>query len=443
MPFLFFKLPLYLKGLSGLFFCMVLLCSCSRAESSCEPPSYPDLDYSGLPDYCIDNVREQVETLCKVSPTHSADMLYFTDTHYKHNSLDSPRILSFISHHGLTRLIVWGGDAITAYGDIPSEWEKHQRDFLGSVSPTCNYYMVRGNHEFTAKEKETGKGITYTQLQTASLLETQSAPDVVRPSNDSEACYYYFDDTKRKLRYCVFDTTDSIVSPSLPWCTVARTSRKQLEWMDRNALHNVPNGYHLVIVTHIGIAPETYVPHDTFEPLLQLVQNAGAPVLMVISGHRHQDFQTYRHGVLHVLTGSDALYPDLQNSPFLHDVKRSKKTSSAPLMDLFYFAEDRKTIHAMRIGAGYSRTFHLEPLCLSLASTHRLPSTTSLGSGPDVAWTAYDATGYECVDESWDPPSTVMEITSEGLLRPLQTGEAVLMATNECGQKEFFSVLIR
>ncbi len=302
--------------------------------------------------------------------------------------------------------------------------------------------MVRGNHEFTAKDKTTGAGMTYTQPQTPSLLKAYSEPDIMRPVNDPEACYYYFDDPESRLRYCVFDTTDSIASPTLPWTTLTHVSQKQLDWMDQFALHNVPFGYQLVIISHIGIIPETYVPHSPYEKLEQLIQHAGAPVLMVIAGHRHQDYQTYKQGVLHLLTSSDALYPDIRNSPFLHGITRSRNTSSAPLMDLISFSADRLTIYAMRIGAGYSRTFHLDAIHLGLSATLPFPYLSSFGCNEDVTWTAYDATGYECIDGVWDPPCTILSVTADGRLQPLQTGEAVLMATNNQGQKEFFSVVI-
>ena len=413
---------------------MLPLCSCKDEVEDQE---------NVIPDYCIDNVQKQIDALRYLTGNGVSDMLYITDTHYADNSLDSPHILSYLARNGLVRRFIWGGDAISSYGDITTEWEDHQRDFLGSVVPYGRYYMVRGNHEFTSRDKTDGNGTTYTQPQTATMLYSHSEPDVVRPADDPEACYYYFDDPECRLRYCVFDTTDSIVSPSSPWSTLAHTSQRQLDWMDRNALHNVPDGYQLVIVTHIGIIPETYVPHAPFDRLEQLVEGAGAPVLMVVSGHRHQDFQTYSHGILHVLTGSDALYPDLQNSPFLHNVGRRRGTSSAPLMDLFSFADDRKTVHAIRIGAGFSRTFHLEALSLDVSEVLPLPETTSFSTDDAITWTSYDATGYSCIDASWDPPRTVLDVASDGSLHPLREGEAVLMASNSKGQKEFFNVIVR
>lgn len=423
----------------SLFVLLLSLC-CSCQDNDAESLAYIE---SGVPSYCVKNVREQVERLQQLSQTGVADMLYITDTHYADNTLDSPGILSFFAHKGLTRRVVWGGDAISAYGEIQTEWDHHQRDFLGSVAPYVSYYMVRGNHEYTAIDKTQNRSSTYPQLQTASLLRAHLETDVVRPADDPEACYYYFDDPEQHLRYCVFDTTDSIDSSSKYWNTLPHTSQRQLDWMDHHALHNVPMGFSLVIVTHIGITPETYAPHAPFEPLLQLVQHAGAPVLMVLSGHRHQDFQTYRQGILHVLTGPDALYPDLHNSPFLHDIVRKSKTSTAPLMDLFSFSDDRKTIHALRVGAGYSRTFHLDALSLSLTSRQPLPQLTSFDSGQKVSWTAYDATGYDCIDDVWEPPCTILRITPDGSLQPLQLGEAVLMATSHDGRREFFNVKVR
>lgn len=407
-----------------------------------DPAPVPEPDYAGVPDYCLANVREQVAALRRVSPTGVADMLFITDTHYQHNSLASPGILSCLVRGGLTSHVVWGGDAITAYGDIPAEWSCHQRDFLGAVAPYGRYYMVRGNHEFTAKDEQTGQGLTYTQQQTATLLAEHTEPDVVRPAHDPESCYYYFDHPGQQLRYCVFDTTDSIASPSLPWCTLTHVSQRQLDWMDRHALHDVPAGYQLVVITHIGVTPQTYWQHDCYAPLRQLLLRAGAPVLVVLSGHMHQDFQTYDEGILHVLTGPDALYQDLNRSPFLHDVRRQPGHPDAPLMDLMTFSADRRMLYALRIGAGFSRAFHLDAVRLSGAGVQPLPELTWLDPADVVTWRAYDATGYSIVDARWDPPCSVLHVTADGLLQPLCVGPAVLMAMDSEGRKEFFSVII-
>lgn len=412
-------------------------------DSVDETPIWPEIDYAQIPAFSLADVQEQVTALRRVSATGSADMVFITDTHYRHNSLVSPAILSCLVHNGLVRRVVWGGDAITAYADIPTEWADHQRDFLGAVIPYCRYYMVRGNHEFTTKDKQTGEGHSYTQQQTAMLLSQHVEPDVIRPTDDPEACYYYFDDAQQQLRYCVFDTTDSIVSPTLPWSTVTHTSLRQLDWMKRHALHGVPTGYQLVVITHIGVIPQTFALHGPYEPLRQLLLQADAPVLMVISGHLHQDFQTYDQGILHVLTGSDATYSDLSRSPFLHHVTRQKNDSSAPLLDLISFSSDRRIIYALRIGAGYSRTFHLDALHLNGSCTSPLPQLTMLDIADTVIWSAYDAEGYQIVDGPWDPPCTVVHVSADGRLCPLKTGSAVLMASDREGRKEFYNVIIQ
>ena len=409
-----------------------------------QPATEPQLmyDYTGVPDYCLAQVQRQVRALHQVSATGTADMVFITDTHYQHNSLVSPSILSCLVRNGLTQQVVWGGDAITAYGDIPSEWACHQRDFLDAVAPYAHYYMVRGNHEFTAKDEQTGVGQTYTQQQTASLLSEHTEPDVVRPADDPEACYYYFDNPEQRIRYCVFDTTDSIVSPSLPWCTLTHTSQRQLDWMNHHALHGVPAGYQLVVITHIGVIEQTFSQPGAFEPLHQLLLKAEAPVLMVISGHMHQDFQTYDQDILHVLTGPDALYQDLARSPFMHDVKRQPNHLSAPLLDLVSISADRRTVYLLRIGAGYSRAFHLDAVHLGKSGLQSLPELTWLNPAEVVSWTAYDATGYRMVDGTWDPPCTMLQVTDDQRLLPLRAGSAVLMATDGTGRKEFFNIII-
>lgn len=393
-----------------------------------------------VPAYCLDHVHRQEDELRRLSPSGAAEFVFITDTHYAHNTLASPPILAYLLRRGFVRRVVWGGDALTAAADIPSEWADHQRVFLSAVVPHGGYYMVRGNHEHTTRDELTGLGLTYTQLQTAALLRQHSEPDVIRPDDDPEACYYYFDDPAQRLRYCVFDATDSIASPSLPWATVPHVSQRQLAWMDSHALHHVPEGYQLVVFSHIGLLPQTFAHHGPYEPLRQLLLRAGAPVLLVLSGHLHQDFQTYDHGQLHVLTGADALYQEYSRSPFLHDARRQRRQPSAPLFDLVALSADRRMVHLVRIGAGFSRSFHLEPIHLRLTERMPLPEPAALDAAQIVSWTTYDAAGYTAQDAAWDPPTTILRVAPDAHLFPLRPGSAVLMATDREGRREFFCV---
>lgn len=429
----------WLRGLwSVSLTCLSLLTSCDDdADEQLLGP-----DYGLVAPYCRSHVGERLGVLRRVASSGQADMLFITDTHYSDNELASPGILRYLTRQGVVRRVVWGGDAITAYGDVAEEWRLHERDFCKAVAPAVPFYAVRGNHEFTAKDELRGTGLTYSQARTATLLSQQIAADAVRPSDDPEACYYYVDDAERRLRYCVFDTTDSIASTSEPWATVLHTSQRQLDWMDRHALHNVPEGWDLVVITHVGVAAETYGQHAPLEPLRQLLAGAGARVLMVVSGHRHQDFQTYDQGMLHVLTGADAYYElDLRNSPFMHKAMRRRRHYTAQLMDLFVVSPDHRTIHAIRIGAGGCRTFHLDTLFLPPLSMLDLPPLTALDTTAAVQWTAYDATGYACPDAPWDPPSTRLGILPSSRMLPIRPGTAVLMATDRHGDREFYQVV--
>ncbi len=398
-------------------------------------------DYSYVRKYYVKHLYERSQQLYEISEGRGADFLYITDTHLTDNDLESPAMLRFLLAHGLADKVIWGGDAITAFGDIEEQWKRHQQLFADALQPLGRYYMVRGNHEFTAMSPDEQGGQTYGPLRTAQLLCHDVPSDVVRPTDDPTACYYYFDDTQRRLRFCVFDTTDSITSLSQPWSTVERISDQQLDWMDAHALHNVPAGYGLIIVTHIGIIEPTYRVPGPFSELHQRLLEADAPVLMVVSGHMHQDFQTYDHGTLHLLTGSDATYKEFGYSPFLHQEKRRRHSESAQLFDCFTISPDHRMIDAIRIGAGYNRTFHLDTLQVSLVSRRKL-STTRLLPSDVVAWSCYDAQGYACLDDAWQPPSTRIYTTADGTILPLHTGDAVVMATDRKGHKEFFPVTV-
>lgn len=413
--------------------------------TSCEDEFRPDdgLDYANIAQHYVFPVYKQTQYIREISATGKADFVFITDTHLADNSTYSPYILRFLVHNGFADRVIWGGDAISAYGDIETEWREHQRLFLSAVRHGGHYYMVRGNHEFTSKVESTGQGVTYDDRQTTNLLLEHTEADVVRSSDDPMANYYYVDDASAKLRYCIFDTTDSVSSTTEAWATFVHTRQQQLEWMDKHALHNVPQGYSLIIFTHIGVIQETFHGQEPLEPIHQLIQQAEAPVLMVISGHMHQDFQTYDNGVLHILTGSDATYPEYNDSPFLHDILRSRYHVSAQLLDCFCISTDRRLIDAVRIGAGYNRSFHIEPMIISLSDTrHQCATPARIDPDKIIRWTCYDATGYQCIKGRWDPPSTIAQVSSTGRIQPLREGNAVVMATARDGSKEFFPIQI-
>ena len=413
---------------------------------SCSEDGFvPDdgLDYTFIDKAFIYPLYSTAKHIRETNTTGKADFLYLTDTHFSDNNLCSPDLLHFLVQNGYSDRVFWGGDAISAYGNIAYEWKEHQEHFLQAVEPYGRYYQIRGNHEFTSMDPTTRRGITFDALQTAQWLRAHTEHDMVRPTDDPESCYYYVDDAEHHLRFCIFDTTDSIASNTAPWATVIHTSQRQLHWMEVNALHGVPTGYDLIVMTHIGVLPETYQYQEPLEPLHQLLLRSEAPVLMVLSGHMHQDFQTYENGILHVLTGSDANYPEYANSPFLHTYQRSANRVFSQLIDCFCISPDHRTIQALRLGAGYSRTFHLDTLRLSLSES------TTLTMQPEhitvdqlSAWYSYDASGYRCIDAPWQPTNETVAISEKGVVHPLRPGHAVLMAVDHTGNKEFFPITI-
>ena len=415
---------------------------------SCQDPVFDPNDglaYRYIARPYIYDLHQKTQRLSHISNNSGADFIFITDTHLADNDLDSPFILQFLVDNGFTRRVVWGGDAITAYGDIEQEWKHHQRLFLDAVRPKASYLMVRGNHEFSTKDESTGLGMTFTPLHTARLFREHYEPQIIRPTDDVEACYYYLDDTSQRLRYCVFDTTDSISSVNDGWGTIVHISERQLQWMDDNALHNVPEGYSLVVFTHIGIVPETFYQAPILEPLYRILHEAEAPILMVISGHMHQDFQTYSDGVLHVLTGSDATYGEYSHSPFLHNFSRQRNRASSQLLDCVCLSADRRMVDMVRIGAGYDRTFHLDRQMVSLSgANHSLRLKTERLDAADVErWICYNAEGYECPpNKSWDPPSDIITVDNQGTINPLREGQAVVMAISRKGDKEFFTIQV-
>lgn len=390
----------------------------------------------------------------------SSSFIFVTDTHVKANQMQSPYLIKRIIEQTKINKVIWGGDAICAYGknaEIETSWQK--QTLLDSVvADICFVYKIRGNHDFTIKENDNSdKGITYSQLKTAQLLLAGHPKSVVLNSSDPSACYYYFDDTKSHLRFIAFDTTDSIKGEDVAWGTVYGVHDKQLQWIADSAIATTPKGYDIIFLSHVPFMDTFGAWHGVYNNVREVVdaisrKSAGrvgevnydfrklknSNVLMCLSGHNHQDRQTYRNGSVHIVTACDAAYNDYKADPFVKDMSgRTKGTVNEQCFDCILINRKRKLISVYRVGVGGDRFFHTKTVKCKVGKSKHLK--TSLISS--VEWHSYNASG-NLYDGKWTLFNDVVNVGDNGNVICKKKGEAVVLALDEGGNKEFFNLIV-
>ena len=402
------------------------------------------------------------ETVTKINSCEKgvASFVFITDTHAKTNRMQAPRLIYHILEHTNIENVIWGGDAIEAYGtaaEIEEQWQKHDL-FDSLISQKGHLYKLRGNHDFTVKEKESDKGVTYSQIKTAQMLLKGHPPNIVLNSSDPGACYYYFDDKSNHLRYIVFDTTDSIKSEDVAWGTIIGVHDRQLQWIVDSAISTIPPSYDFVFLSHIPFADARGSMLPSLKNVCEVVDavskkaigKAGnvnydftklkkTSVLMCLSGHKHQDTQTYRNGTVYMVTACDAAYSDFKLDPFVRDLSgRTRGTAKEQCFDCVVINRKKKLISVYRVGIGGDRFFHIKPI-ESKVGEHLHLKTLHKGS---IEWHSYNASGNQ-FNKKWTLLNDVVSIDNKGTVICIKPGEAVALAMDKDGNKEFYNIIVK
>ena len=418
------------------------------------------LEDDEVPSFFINVLDEKVKQI-NSERTSSESFIFITDTHVAANSLGSLQLIKYIIENTRISKVIWGGDAICAYGkdsDIEAQWKK-QVLFDSLVSTVGQLYKLRGNHDFTIKESSSSnKGVTYSQQKTAQLLFENHPDDIVRNEADPGACYYCFDDKTHHVRFVAFDTTDSVKGENVAWGTVYGVHDVQLRWIADSAIATTPKGYGLIFLSHVPFTDTTGARHEVLSNVRELVDAAALKtsgksgsvnydftklkdvnVLMCLSGHNHQDMQTFRNGVVHMVTASDAAYNDYKADPFVKDLSgRKKGTINELCFDCVTINKKKRVIKTYRIGIGGDRVFHTKPISCKIGKRKRL-NTSFHGN---VEWYSYNASGNK-YDGKWTLFDDVVSVDSQGYVTCWKSGEAVVLAIDEKGNKEFYNIIVK
>lgn len=289
-----------------------------------------------IPLYYHKQLSNKIES---IKTNKGCSFVFITDTHVSANVMLSPYLIREIVRATPVKNVIWGGDAIVAFGtnsSIDTQWKR--QSLLDSLLLGIGHlYKIRGNHDYTIRESRVSDlGITYSQPKTAQLLFENHPDGIVRNRKDLGGCYYYFDDKSARVRFVVFDTTDSVHGENIAWGTAYGVHDVQMKWIADSAIATTPKGYGLIFFSHVPFTDTTGARHMVLSNVKEIVDAAASQssgrvgtvkydftklddvkVLMCLSGHNHQDMQTFRKGVVHMVTACDAAYDDYMTDPFV------------------------------------------------------------------------------------------------------------------------------
>ncbi|MBQ0031594.1 MAG: metallophosphoesterase [bacterium] len=413
----------------------------------------------GVPSYYGDYLAKIAARVGSLAKTCADGFWFITDLHVSANGLKSGPLLTRLVRTTPLRKVLSGGDLPGAFGGGGAKdkatlgraidvWRNVYVRPIEAAGGTV--YTAKGNHDFTVRSSmKEEAGITYSGREAKRILtEGNERRGVVTNPNDPEACYYYVDNPSSKIRIIVADTTDSVMSARSYWAVESGMHEMQLKWLEIQAFGTIPEGWLAVVMHHIPVTGIVGSDGDvkTFAAFRKLLNKYSKKVILDLTGHHHCEMQTSQNGIWHVTNPCEAGYRDYINrsKPWCPNLPtKDAGTIYEQTFDAVQIDTERLLIHFTRVGGGGNRTLHCRPVKLSVGETHHFSSSLP----GKVSWGCYDA---DRVDNKPDPSNRWMQlaiyhndvakISSNGILKTFKSGESVVVALAENGDKEMIPV---
>ncbi len=220
---------------------------------------------------------------------------WITDIHWEPdlNARRSPAMIRYLSSKIGVDKILNGGDTGNS-SVICSNAISRLRNAIGSNK----VYSVNGNHEINdASRYEKPFERVHKALRT-------HCNDIVY--GDKNKSYYYFDNTKSKVRYIGLSTFGLFVNNKYE----SAYTEEQLQWFKKQALNNIDTEWTIIIFTHALYAVnspsnEIYSLSQPFIDAIDQYQGRGK-IACVLMGHSHIDrIHIGKSGVPYILSQCD------------------------------------------------------------------------------------------------------------------------------------------
>lgn len=365
--------------------------------------------------------------------------IFFTDTHFPDSDMDQPALFEpFCRNEGVSR-VIWGGDAISRYASPDSAWAQ-QMAVEEQISQFASVYNVRGNHDFSRRLRpgETA-GCTLSQEETAKRMKAIRPADAVTNDADPGACYYYFDDSKARVRFLVLDTNDRIDDENAPMGAAYQIGSVQTEWVCAQAIGTAPEGWSLIIFSHVPMwwmSQKSNYPVP-FQRIREAAKDRNLPILAWIAGHIHRDSQLAQDGQWEIT--SFCYTPTFPRVMMFDTEKSEREGENRPCFDVVTLAKGHRILRFHRVGAGHSRVFHLDEKEIRTGESCKLhPSLKQIDR-----WECLDAYGKYLSQETWSYSCQSASFDARTRkVTGVAPGEAMVVAISPEGVRESFLVRV-
>lgn len=226
-------------------FANLLLFSACTANVGINEVSESDLPIvsDSVPEYFKEQLAEKEllinNAITKSMGNYSA-FVFFTDAHWGDNQKNSPLLINHIIKNTHINDVIFGGDVVTTYFNIPNDAIILGDDFRRAFDKlNCNKYFLFGNHDDNSDHYSENPARQLTEKQVYGYLQYGM-------SKCSYEGYYnfFFDREECKTRFICLDT-GRYYYPELRG-NIIKTARFLI-----NTLNSVKDGWRIVVVSHL------------------------------------------------------------------------------------------------------------------------------------------------------------------------------------------------
>ena len=396
----------------------------------------------------IDNRIKEINKFNLSASSISDSFIFLTDTHYTAgNQGATPFYINKIFRKTLCRKLIFGGDA---NGDRTGQednminslythlkWMNDFKRFSDSV------YQLRGNHDWTDFRnldwgQDAVKNIFMSNLPTNAVV-----------NNQTNGCYYYFDEPRCKTRYLCWDTSENGDG----------ISEEQLSWFYNNALKTLWDGWYIVFMSHVpsckicegNDAEEVGYNKNPLRYLIEVIngrkninmngialnfENVKYKVNAHIFGHIHRQVQTIINGVAYIGVGCNVFEYSMKESMMSEGYNSSYDGWHNGSFDVIQLDNTNNLIKATSIGRGNVRVFHLLPKTLSIGDTLQMDKADG-----DIFY-SMNANGtpfnnFNVVDND------IVEVNESGLVSAIKSGDANIVVVHTDGSRDFYDFIVK
>lgn len=414
-------------------------------------------DIRELPSYYDEYLKNKALQISRLQSSESDGFYFLTDTHFPFNNGNSAAMIDRLQTQTSRRKVFLGGDMIGEGVNTLSEGLAMQTSlFLHLRGVSDGIYPIRGNHDFTTLTKRNSvQRETLSQFETAAFFRKFADSRAVFNYDDPSSDYYYVDAPDSKIRYIAFDTTDSVEDKFI----VYGIDTRQLKWIIENAILTTPKGWSVYFFSHVpaskdhnanktilkaGECIDALSSYRVFEldgKKYDFSQRSDIQVLMMQSGHRHSDAESAIGTTFNILTACDSKRVNFSLGMPLSGCRAPKVegTIGEQSFDYISISSDKKIIHAVRLGDGQDRIFHIIPIECRIGETVKLTPTLR----GRLKWAIYDGQGNKTVTDASgkryiEPSCNVAELAKSGIVKTKARGSSIAVAMDKSGVSEFF-----